>query len=488
MEVDQNVRLSSGIPGLDEVLNGGFISGRAYLVRGGPGTGKTTMGLHYLLDGVAKNEPVLFITLVESEARHRENAKLKGTDITGIEFLDLCPDSEFFSQMQSYDIFASAEVEQGPTTQKIVETVERVKPKRVFLDSMTQFRYLTTDNVQFRKQTASFLSFLVEKGATVLFTSESMDATADDDLQFMSDGVLHLDYNTMERLVSVTKFRGSSFRDGHHSAQLTAHGMEVFPRILPVTRSKQFVSESITSGIPDLDELLHGGLERGTVTIISGPSGVGKTTLGLQFMKEAAGRGERSVVYSFEESEGTIFHRAESIGIPLRTMAQRGTFSLVAVEPLTITPDEFSHQVRLEVEKKGTRIIMIDSVAGYRLVLRNSAEITIQLHALLRYLNSMDITTILINEVESIVGDFRATEMGISYLADNIVFLRYLEMQGELRRAIGVLKKRLSDFEKTLREYKITRYGIRVGAPLTHLRGILRGVPEWTDGPKKSES
>ncbi len=169
-------------------------------------------------------------------------------------------------------------------------------------------------------------------------------------------------------------------------------------------------------------------------------------------------------------------------------MAQRGTFSLVAVEPLTITPDEFSHQVRLEVEKKGTRIIMIDSVAGYRLVLRNSAEITIQLHALLRYLNSMDITTILINEVESIVGDFRATEMGISYLADNIVFLRYLEMQGELRRAIGVLKKRLSDFEKTLREYKITRYGIRVGAPLTHLRGILRGVPEWTDGPKKSES
>lgn len=230
--------------------------------------------------------------------------------------------------------------------------------------------------------------------------------------------------------------------------------------------------------MPELDELLHGGLERGTVTLVTGPTGSGKTTLGLLFMKEAAGRGERSVVYTFEENVDSLLARSQAINIPVRAMVAHGMLEVIPIEPLRYTPDEFARLVRQEVEERHTRIVMLDSIAGYRLSMRR-ADLVQHLHALCRYLNAMGVTTLLVNEVEKITGEFQATELGISYLADNIIFLRYLEVNGELRKAIGVLKKRLSDFEKTLREYEITRYGVKVGRPLTQLRGLLSGVPEW---------
>jgi circadian clock protein KaiC len=259
--------------------------------------------------------------------------------------------------------------------------------------------------------------------------------------------------------------------------------VEAFPRLLPDSYEREFVPEAVPSGVPELDELLHGGLERGTITIISGPTGVGKTTLGLQFMKEAAGRGERSVVYTFEERTDTLLRRAEAVHIPVHSMIERGTLSVLQVEPLQLAPDEFARMVRREVEERQAQIVMIDSTSGYRLSLQSGGLVG-QLHALCKYLQNMGVAVLLISEIEAITGDFRATEAGISYLADNIVFLRYLEVQGELRRAIGVLKKRLTGFENTLREIEITRYGIKVGKPLTELRGILRGTPEWVEPPE----
>jgi circadian clock protein KaiC len=259
--------------------------------------------------------------------------------------------------------------------------------------------------------------------------------------------------------------------------RLNDKGMEVFPKLAPEVYRREFVAEVIATGVPELDELLHGGLERGTITIITGPSGVGKTTLGLLFMKEAAGRGERSVVYTLEEEVAILLRRCEAINIPVHAMMKRGTLSVVKVEPLQYSPDEFAYLVRHEVEEQNARIVMIDSVSGYRLSLRGE-DLVSHIHALSKYLANMGVTLLLVNEVESITGEFRATEVGISYIADNIVFLRYLEMQGEIRKAIGVLKKRLSNFEKTLREFEITRYGVKVGKPLTELRGILSGAPE----------
>ncbi|MDZ7959348.1 MAG: ATPase domain-containing protein [Aulosira sp. DedQUE10] len=471
-------RLSSGISGLDEVLYGGYVSGRAYLIRGGPGAGKTTLGMHFLTTGATNGEQVLFITLAETVAQLRRTAEVLGFNLEGVTFLDLSPTPEFFAQVQTYDIFSPAEVEREPTTRRIVEQVEALKPQRIFIDSMTQFRYLASDTFQFRKQVLSFLRFLVEQNTTVLFTSESSQEAPDDDLQFMSDGVINLDFSQDERTLCISKFRGSNFQDGEHAIRLTSTGMRLFPRLVPQDYAQEdFNTEVVSSGIPEIDELLHGGIERSTITIISGPSGVGKSTLGLQFMKEAAGRGERSVIYTFEERKETLLHRAEGINIAVGAMQNKGTLSVVQVEPLYYTPDEFANLVRQEVEQQQAQIVMIDSVSGYRLSVRGKDLIS-HLHALCKYLQNMGVAVLLINEIETITGEFRVTEIGISYLADTIIFLRYLEMQGELRRTIGVLKKRMTDFEKTLREFEISRYGIKVGKPLTQMRGVLTGVPE----------
>jgi len=469
-----DARVSTGVAGLDEIMNQGFLPQQVYLVRGGPGSGKSTLGLHFLTAGTSNGEKVLFITLGEPESQVRKNAKSIGLDLKGVSFLDLAPTPEFFTEAGSYDVFSPAEVERGPITQKITEEVGKLKPTMVFVDSATQFRYLSTDAFQFRKQMLALARYLTEQGATVVLSSEGSAEAPDDDLQFLCDGVISLESGPDGRTIMVTKFRGSDFRSGAQSMRLGNKGMEVFPRLVPEAYTREYIAEPMSSGVPELDELLHGGLERGTVTIISGPTGTGKTTLGLQFMKEAAGRGERSVVYTFEEGRQTMLKRCMGINIPVREMIERKMLTIVQVEPLHYTPDEFASLVQQEVGEENARIVMIDSTSGYGLSL-GSGDLLSHLRALTQYLKNMGVTTILISATESITGELMITEVGASHLADNIVFLRYLEIAGEMRRAVGVLKKRTSSFEKTLREFEITRYGLKVGEPLTGLRGILSG-------------
>jgi circadian clock protein KaiC len=485
---NRTVRRSTGLPGLDEVLHGGMIPERAYLVRGGPGTGKTTLGLHFLMAGVAGGEKALLITLESSESQLRADAAAQGLDLEGITFLDLSPTREFFAESRSYDIFSAADVERDPTTRLIVDTVTQLRPERVFVDAVTTLRYLAPDGFQFRKQALSFIRYLVEHGATVLLSSEPTDTVPDDDLRFMSDGIVQLDvspmHGVMRRTLSVTKFRGSDFEGGAHSIRLTARGMEVYPRLVPVAHERDFTPETTPFELAELDQMLGGGLERGTITIISGPSGVGKTTLGMQFMHAAARRGDRSVVYAFEEQLGTLLHRCEAVGIPVRGMMEGGALSVVEVEALRFSPGEFALRVRREVEEKGARVVMIDGISGYRLTLAGD-ELVSHLHALGRYLKNMGATLLLMNEMDSITGDFQATGVGVSYLCDNLIFLRYLEVEGEMRKAVGVLKKRVGDFEKNLRGFEITDGGLKVGLPLTGLRGVLTGTHEPI-GPRGS--
>jgi circadian clock protein KaiC len=479
-------RLSTGVGGLDEILQGGVLARHTYLVRGGPGSGKTTLCLHFLAAGLAKGEKGLFVTLGEAEAQVRQNAALVGIDIGEAAFLDLSPTSQFFAEVETYDIFRPAEVEREPTTAKIIEAVQAISPRRVVIDSMTQFRYLATDPFQYRKQSLSFLRFLTEQGATVLFISEGSEEAPDEDLQFLSDGVIDIRNLSVRRTVEVRKFRGSDFHGGVHTMRLTRSGMTISPRLVPEVHRRPYAVEQLSSGIPELDELLHGGIERGTITIISGPTGVGKTTLGLQFMKEAAGRGERSIVYSFEETREAILYRCEALNIPARIMTQRGTLAVETVEPLAFSPDEFGAVVRHEVEEKGTRIVMLDSLAGYRLS-HFSQETSQDLHTLCRYFTNMGVTLFLVVELATIAGGLQATEIGLSYLADNILFLRYMELHKretkvvEMRKAIGVLKKRLGDFDKTLRELEITRYGLRVNRPMGRLSTIFGDLPVWEE-------
>lgn len=469
-------RDSTGIAQLDQVLHGGFLPKRAYLVRGGPGSGKTTLGQHFL--SAAEDGRGLFISLGESKSQLSDDAVTQGVDLGKITFLDLSPTSSSFADDNPYDIFEPAEVEGQPMKDTIIEAVDKHRPSRIFIDSVTQLRYLTPDAYQFRKMLIAALRFMTERGATVLFASESSPEAPDEDVQFLVDGIVELEKNGRRRSIQVSKFRGSGFIDGAHDLRIGPRGLEVFPRLIPEYHGRDYEMEALSFGVPEIDEMLGGGIERGTLTVLSGPTGVGKTTFGLQFMKEAAARGERSVVVTFEERQDTTVERCTSINIPIETMVKQGNLVITEIEALGSTPDQLAVMLRDEVERRGTRIVMLDSIAGYRVSLAGENLIT-HLHALCRYLVNMGVTVLLPNEVETIAGgDFRATDAGISYLADNIILLRYLEIGGELRKSIGVLKKRSSDFQKSLREFEITRFGIRVGEPLSGMRGLLSGAPE----------
>ncbi len=481
-------RLSTGIIGLDEVLHGGFIANRSYMLRGEPGSGKTILGFHFLQEGIGSGEQALFINLEEDLADLKANAAALGFDTEAIEFLDLSPTADVFTDDQSYEVFETAEVEQQPLTDKIVEAVTEINPDRVVVDPVTQLRFLTADDYQFRKQIVGFMRFLKGHDATVVFTVQDTESHPTEDLEFITDGTIVLELDQYGRTIRAPKFRGSPTQGGIHTYRISDEGIRVFPALEPGNHNRASTGDQISSGVPEIDELLGGGISRGTVSIFSGPTGVGKTTLGTQFMKEAAGRGERSVIYLFEENKNTFLARSRAVNIPVDEMLERGTLQVTEVEALEQSPQEFARMVRTEVEEHDTQIVMIDGISGYRLTLQGNEDTMLQrMHALGRYLNNMGVTTLFIDETKAITGDFNATQENISYLADNIVFLRHLEIQGELRKAIGVLKQRTSDFERTLREFNITEHGITVGEPLRGMRNILSGTPELIDQDRDGE-
>src|SRR5437870_1696997 len=319
-EPETTKRLSTGIAGLDEVLYGGLLPHRSYLVRGTAGTGKTTLGLHFLAAGVPNGEKSLLITLGTPEARIRLDAETFGFDLTGIPIIDLTPAPDFFAKAKTYDIFSPADVERAPIMQKITEQIEKQKPQRVFVDAITQFRYLASDPQQFHRQVLAFLHSLTDQQATVLVTSEYSEVKPDDDLQFLCDGIINVANTEHGRTLKVSKYRGSGFQEDRSAMRITERGILVYPRLLPEAHHQAFTEEPLPCGIARLDELMHGGMERGTVTLITGPSGVGKTTLTMHFVHEAAKRGEHSVAYILEEPLSSMTKRCELLHLPLNTL------------------------------------------------------------------------------------------------------------------------------------------------------------------------
>ena len=473
-------RVSTGVSGLDEILDGGLIRGRNVLVRGSPGSGKTIFGLHFLSAGIDAEETALYINMGEPQAYVEETADAFGLNTEQIQFHNLSPTQEQFSERNSYSVFESAEVEQPEFIEDLRDEVDKIKPDRVLLDPITEFRYLTSDERQFRSGVLGLLDYLKEVGATVMLTSQAGGSITDDDIQFLVDAVISLDVTPESRAVNVSKFRGSSFRRGNHSYDITDEGLTVWPTLVPGEQEREVESGTLSSGVAELDDLLHGGLDQGTVTILSGPTGVGKTTTGLQFLIQAALEGKQSILFQFEEAERTIRKRADAIGLPLQDALDSGRLSIVEIDPEEYTVGEFEHLVR-EAVTDGTEVVMIDGSQGFQENLRGLDNTTGALLRIGRFLRAAGVSTILVNEVHNITGDFHATEERTSNLADNIMFLRHVEYRGKVRKVIGTLKMRTSDFERSLRELEITADGIRVGEPLPQLRGILTGTPEWND-------
>ncbi|MEX1080533.1 MAG: ATPase domain-containing protein [Halofilum sp. (in: g-proteobacteria)] len=476
MTYPHEARLSLGVAGLDEIL-GGLVPQRTYLAKGGPGTGKTTLGLHFLRAGVP--EESLLVSLGESEAEMRNNAERIQLSLKGVPVMDLSPMANDPSAHETYSLLESWEAEGTTIHDRILEQAAQYRPRRVFIDSISTMRYLTPDPFQFRRQVLSLMRTFEQQGATMLLTAQTAEDISDADLLSLSDGVIHFERVTDGRLCRVIKIRGSGFIEGNHHYELTGAGMIVYPRLVPGAHQRPSPPpEALPSGIPGIDSLTHGGIERGTVTILSGPSGTGKTSLGTHFVNHAAQSGERCVLYSFDERFSTFAPRCEGLGLRIHELIERGTLHFDEVEPLRYNPDEFATHVRDEVEHRGTRLVMLDSLSGYRRAMRGE-ELVDRIHALCRYLANMGVTVIVINEVHSVAGgDFHATEYGISYLADTILLVRYVEVSGELRKCVGVLKKRTGGFEQGLRELIFGDGELDAGRPLANIRGVLEGVPK----------
>jgi circadian clock protein KaiC len=479
--------VSTGVGGFDEVLTGGLLPARAYMLRGPPGAGKTILGTHFLT--ADPEASALYVAFEESAADIRANAAALGIDLDAVTILDLSPTSEEFLETPSYDLFEASGEESSRVTREIRETVDRIDPDRVFVDPLTHLRKFAPDGTRFRTEVAGFMRYLGESGATVVFTTQPAAADGDDDLQFMADGTVTLDRTDHGRTLTVEKFRGSDYLSGAHAVRITDSGLRVFPQLTPRATETvdAFEAETLASGIPELDALFGGGIERGTVTIVAGPSGVGKTTTGAQFLHSAVDGGDRAAIYLFEESLGVFTHRSDAVGIPVSEMRAAGSLRVEEVEPLTLAPAEFAQRVRTEVEERGAEVVMIDGVAGYGVSIRGeSGDLRRELHALCRYLRAQGVTVLLTDEVDNVTGEVQVTSERTSYLADNIAFIRYFEARGEIRKAIGVLKKRTGDFERTLREFRITTEGIVLGDPLSDMRGVLTGTPDFREARRGS--
>lgn len=468
-------RVSIGIPQLDEACNGGLPANAAYLIRGGPGSGKTTLCLHFLVEGVQRGENTLFVSFGEREARIRENAPPL-LDLSSIQFLDLSPPASAFTAEASYDIFASADVEGQPVIESVRNAVEQLQPKRVVIDSMTHLRYLSSDAYQYRKHTLGLIHFLMDNAITVLFTSESAAPEDDEELAFMSDGVIELTAYQHARRLSIPKLRGSTMSPGPHTYTIGTDGISVSPRLQSSEHTRKYSPELISSGVAALDDLSNGGFHRGSVTVISGPSGVGKSNIGMLYMKEAAARGERSVVISFEEAREMIIERCRSVNIPVDGMLDGDMLAIYSIEPLSHSPDELAAKIRYEVEQRNAKILMLDSLASFRLSIKTDDQLIQRLHEICRYLGNMGVSAFLIDETENLTGQARATDEGFSYLTDNILLLRYINHDGGLGRVIGMLKKRTGDFNRYPLRFSITSSGIRIHESFQSLDSLIPGL------------
>jgi len=477
-------RMPTGIPGLDEVLMGGLIPRRTYLIVGRTGTGKTVLSLQWLLAGQRLGEQGLYISLAEPVDEIAKNVAGFGWSVEGLAVRELVPTQGSSPVREEYTLFPPQEVETVPIWNAIYQAVEDVRPSRLVIDSTAQLRALSVDEYQYRKQVLTLVKWLNQQGCTTLMIFEPTMAEQETSLTLAVDGVIRLWHEVGPaklvtlRGLQVDKMRGSDFLSGIHAMRITNQGIVVFPHRIELPAASAPASGQIPSGVPELDEMLHGGIEIGTSTIISGPAGVGKTTLAIQFMCQAAQAGLPGIIYSFEESTRFMRERAARIGLPVEALIESGQLRFQGLNPMTLYPDEFLKILREAVEQDGRRAVMLDSTRGYHIAMEQFGALNVHLYNMLSYLNHHGITTFLVNEVERLTGELVITEIGVSYIVDNVLLLRYAEVDGRLIHVVSCLKKRLGDFEPDIREFRITPAGLQVGHRLEGLRGILTGVPE----------
>lgn len=478
--------ISTGNGGLDEVLGGGLPANRLYLVEGAPGSGKTTLAMQFLLEGVARRERVLYITLSETREELAAVSASHGWTLDGIDVFEFESAAEVFGDGRDQSILHSWEMELGQTVDLIRSEVERVRPCRVVFDSLSEMRLLAQDPLRYRRQVLALKQFFAGRETTV-FLVDDLSGNADgrdSHLHSLCHGVitlerLTLDFGAARRRLQVQKLRGVDFTAGFHDFAIRKGGLEVYPRLIASDHHAEYFGETVGSGVGELDALMGGGPLRGTSTLITGPAGTGKTTIALRYLEEACQRGECCSVFEFDERIGTLHTRAKAFGMDLQRHVDSGCLVIRQVDPAELSPGEFAAAVRHEVENRSSRMIVIDSLNGYLAAMPQEQQLILQMHELLSYLSQQGVVTFLINPQQGLVGTMVST-LNVSYVADAVVLLRFFEAEGRIRKAISVLKNRGGVHEDTIRELRIDGKGIRVGEPLVGFKGVLTGTPEYT--------
>lgn len=477
----------TGVTGLDEVLGGGLLQHRLYLLEGDPGSGKTTIALQFLLAGVRRGERCMFVALSETEDELQATAASHGWSLDGINILSISPTESNLTSDSRYTMYHPSEVELTETTKAVLAEAERTKPSRLVFDSLAELRLLAENQLRYRRQVLALKQFFARQQCTVLFVVDRPGDNSEMQLQSIAHGVIALertssDYGAMKRRLQVVKQRGRDFQGGAHDFKIQRGGVEVFPRLIAAEHGDDYTRGSFTSNLPPLDALLGGGLAKGTSTLVLGASGTGKSALATQYAAAAAARGEGSAVYLFDESIATFMERSAGLGMELRPLIDSGRMTVRQVDTAALSPGEFAHVVKRTVEQDHSRLIVLDSLNGYLNAMPDERFLILHLHELLSYLGNKGVTTLLLMVQHGIVGNMLQGPVDASYLADTVLLLRYFEAMGEVRRAISVIKKRTGRHERTIRELHFDD-GIAVGEPLREFQGVLGGAPHFV-GPQ----
>ena len=477
-------RASVGVVGLDQILCGGLARDRLHLLEGSPGTGKTTIALQFLLAGAAVGETGIYISLAETERELREGARSHGWEIgPKVEIFELVPPESVLDPDQHQSLLYSSDLELGETIKRIFEAIERLKPKRVVIDSLSEIRLLAQSSLRYRRQILALKHYFAQHSSTVIMLDDMTTETTDRAVHSIAHSVIHLDqlapeYGGERRRLRVVKCRGQTFRSGYHDFNIEEGGIQVFPRLVAAGYRQEFSGTFMSSGIAQLDALLGGGVQGGSSTLVIGPAGTGKSLLVLHRVAAAVARGERAALFVFDEELGLLFARAKGMGFDLAEMRASGKLFIAQMDAAELSPGEFSHRVRQAVDRENIRTVAIDSLNGYQAAMPEEQFLTLHLHELLQYLNRRGAATFLTIAQHGMVGEMKQP-IDITYLADTVIMLRYFEARGRVRRAISVMKKRDGAHENTIREFAIGPNGMIVGAPLDQFQGVLRGVPTY---------
>jgi len=478
--------VDTGISGLDTILGGGLPANRLYLVEGAPGSGKTTLALQFLLTAAARGERTLYVTLSETTEELNAVAASHGWSLDGIDLFELATAEDVLGLGQEQSLLHPWEMELGETVKLITDEVERIRPARVVFDSLSEMRLLAQDPLRYRRQVLALKQFFAGRSATVLLVDDMTGNAGERDvhLHSLSHGVvtlerLTLDFGAARRRLQIQKLRGVDFRAGFHDIAIRRGGIVVFPRLIAADHHTPFVGDPIASGVAELDAMLYGGPLRGTSTLMTGPAGAGKTNLAMQYVAAACGRGERVVVYEFDERIGTLLVRCRAMGADLQPHIDAGLLHIRQIDPAELSPGEFTWMVSCEVRENDARLIVVDSLSGYMAAMPQESQLILQMHELLSFLNQQGVATLIVNPQQSLVGSMATAGLNVSYLADTILLLRFFEAEGRIRKALSVIKNRGGPHEDTIRELRIDSQGLRIGEVLTGFKGVLTGVPEY---------